>query len=45
MSLVPMVLVPLNIMCSKKCEMPVIPGRSLAEPTWATQPVAMVGAS
>jgi hypothetical protein len=25
--------VPLNIMCSKKCEMPVIPGRSLRLPT------------
>jgi hypothetical protein len=24
---------PLNIMCSKKCEIPVIPGRSLREPT------------
>src|SRR6185436_19170971 len=24
---------PLNIMCSKKCEIPVMPGRSLREPT------------
>ncbi len=27
------VFVPLNIMCSKKCEMPVMPGRSLRLPT------------
>jgi hypothetical protein len=24
---------PLNIMCSNRCEMPVMPGRSLREPT------------
>jgi len=24
---------PLNIMCSKRCEIPVVPGRSLREPT------------
>src|SRR5437667_264888 len=30
-------------MCSNRCEMPVMPGRSLAEPTWATQPPATVG--
>ena len=31
--LMPMVWVPLNIMCSWKWEMPVMPGRSLTEPT------------
>ena len=45
MSLVPIVLVPLNIMCSKRWLMPVIPSRSLTEPTWATQPAATVGDS
>ena len=45
MSLVPIVLVPLNIMCSKKWLMPVIPGRSFTEPTCAVQPAAMVGES
>src|SRR5262245_17255062 len=30
-------------MCSNKCEMPVMPGRSFAEPTCATQPPANVG--
>jgi len=28
----PYFLAPLNSMCSKKCEMPVVPGRSLREP-------------
>src|ERR1043166_9354861 len=37
--------VPLNIMCSKRWAMPVMPGRSLELPTWATQPPAMVGSS
>ena len=45
MSLVPMVRVPLNIMCSKKWLMPVMPARSFTEPTCATQPAAMVGDS
>ena len=45
MSFVPIVFVPLNIMCSKKWLSPVIPGRSLAEPTRAVQPAAMVGES
>ena len=45
MSVVPMVWVPLNIMCSKKWLIPVIPGRSLAEPTWAVQPASTVGES
>ncbi len=40
-SAVPIVSVPLNIMCSKKWLMPVMPGRSLTEPTLATQPAAM----
>src|ERR1043166_8905631 len=44
-SLVPMGGVPLNIMCSKRWAMPVMPGRSLELPTWATQPPAMVGSS
>src|SRR4030067_894924 len=30
-------------MCSNRCEIPVIPGRSFAEPTRATQHPAMVG--
>ena len=30
----PYFLAPLNIMCSKKCEIPVIPSCSLREPTW-----------
>ena len=37
-----MVSVPLNIMCSKKWLMPVMPGRSFTEPTLASQPAAMV---
>ena len=45
MSFVPMVWVPLNIMCSKKWLIPVIPGRSFAEPTWAVQPASTVGES
>ena len=45
MSLVPMMRVPLNIMCSKKWLMPVMPSRSLTEPTWATQPPTTVGES
>ncbi len=45
MSFVPIVCVPLNIMCSKKWARPVIPGRSLAEPTWATQAAATVVSS
>ena len=45
MSLVPMVFVPLNIMCSKKWLRPVMPGRSFTEPTRATQPAATVGDS
>ncbi len=32
-ALMPIERVPLNIMCSWKCEMPVIPGRSFTEPT------------
>src|SRR4051812_42568870 len=32
-------------MCSNRCAMPVIPGRSFALPTCATQPPAMVGSS
>ena len=43
MFVVPMVRVPLNIMCSKRCEMPVMPGRSFTEPTFATQPAATLG--
>ena len=38
---VPIVSVPLNIMCSKKWLMPVMPGRSFTEPTLATQPAAI----
>ena len=38
MSLVPMTRVPLNIMCSKRWLMPVMPSRSFTEPTCATQP-------
>jgi hypothetical protein len=45
MSLVPMTRVPLNIMCSKKWLIPVMPGLSLAEPTRATQPPDTVGES
>jgi hypothetical protein len=45
MSLVPMVRVPLNIMCSKKWLSPVMPGRSFTDPTCATQPAAIVGDS
>ena len=45
MSFVPIVFVPLNIMCSKKWLIPVIPGRSFTEPTWAVQPAAIVGES
>jgi len=37
-----MVLVPLNIMCSKKWLMPVMPGRSFTLPTLASQPAAIV---
>ena len=37
-SVVPTMRLPLNIMCSKKWATPVIPGRSLAEPTCATEP-------
>ncbi len=40
-----MVRVPLNIMCSKKWLMPVMPGRSFAEPTCATQPAETVDSS
>ena len=43
MFLVPTVRVPLNIMCSKRCESPVMPGRSLTEPVRVTQPAAMLG--
>ena len=39
---VPITSVPLNIMCSKKWLMPVIPGRSFTDPTLATQPAVMV---
>jgi hypothetical protein len=39
---VPIVLVPLNIMCSKKWLMPVMPGRSLTLPTFASQPAEIV---
>ena len=45
MSFVPIVWVPLNIMCSKKWARPVIPGRSFAEPTWAAQAAATVVSS
>ena len=45
MFFVPIVFVPLNIMCSKKWLIPVIPGRSFTEPTWAVQPAAIVGES
>ena len=45
MFLVPMVRVPLNIMCSKRWLIPVIPSRSFTEPTWATQPPTTVGES
>ena len=38
-----MVGVPLNIMCSKRWAMPVMPGRSLALPTCATQPAGNGG--
>ena len=38
-----MVRVPLNIMCSKRWAMPVIPGRSFTEPTLAIQPAEMLG--
>jgi hypothetical protein len=41
-SRVPIVSVPLNIMCSKKWLMPVMPGRSFTEPTFASQPAATV---
>src|ERR1017187_2283607 len=40
-----MVGVPLNIMCSKRCAMPVIPSRSFELPTCATQPPETVGSS
>src|ERR1035441_4987154 len=40
-----MVGVPLNIMCSKRCAMPVMPRRSFELPTCATQPPATVGSS
>src|SRR5512137_822915 len=43
MSVVPTTWVPLNIMCSNKWDSPVIPGRSLTEPTLATQPAATLG--
>src|SRR5262245_40979546 len=45
MLVVPIVRVPLNIMCSKKWLMPVMPGRSLTEPTRASQPTLTVGDS
>ena len=45
MFVVPIVLVPLNIMCSKKWLIPVIPGRSFTEPTRAVQKAATVGES
>ena len=45
MSLVPMVRVPLNIMCSKRWLMPVMPSRSFTEPTCATHPPTTVGES
>ena len=40
---VPMAAVPLNIMCSKRCATPVMPGRSWTDPTLATQPAATFG--
>src|SRR5436190_2978351 len=40
-----MVGVPLNIMCSNKWAMPVMPGFSFELPTCATQPPAMAGSS
>ena len=43
MSRVPIVCVPLNIMCSNRCATPVMPGRSYTEPTLATQPAATFG--
>ena len=45
MSVVPIVRDPLNIMCSNRWVRPVMPGRSLAEPTCATQPAATVVSS
>jgi hypothetical protein len=45
MSRVPRVRLPLNIMCSKKWLMPVMPGLSFAEPTRATQPAETVASS
>ncbi len=45
MSLVPMVRVPLNIMCSNRWLIPVMPSRSFTEPTWATHPADTVGES
>ena len=45
MSLVPIVSVPLNIMCSNRCEIPVMPVVSLADPTRAKIEAMMVGAS
>ena len=38
-----MTCVPLNIMCSNRCAIPVMPGRSFDEPTCATQPHDTVG--
>src|SRR3990172_8368868 len=45
MSRVPRVRLPLNIMCSKKWLIPVMPGLSFAEPTLATQPADTVASS
>jgi two-component system sensor histidine kinase TctE len=42
-SLGPYFFEPLNIMCSKKCEIPVMPGRSLREPTRYHCQKVMVG--
>src|SRR2546428_10942039 len=43
MFLVPRVWVPLNIICSNKCEMPVTPGCSFTEPTLAIHPAETFG--
>ena len=41
----PITWVPLNIMCSKRWLIPVIPSLSFTEPTWATQAAVTVGVS
>ncbi len=44
-ALMPIERVPLNIMCSWKCEMPVMPGRSFTEPTRYARMQRISGAS